>query len=176
MIPSETERALYSLATTYFRTVNPDRAASPENEALAKKEGFPQFLSYIEPVLDRCKDVGHITLTSLAVDPSFHRRGIGARLMRWGLERAETEGCPIVLIATSKGAGLYAKMGFEVYGILSLRDLRGDKVMVYWPKSFPKTENTSQEAHRDVAGLVEKESVKTQLEVGAGVPEALAKA
>ena len=55
-------------------------------------------------------------LNSLTVDPLYQRRGIGALMMDWGLQRARVEGVPVVLEATANGLGLYLKKGFHEVG------------------------------------------------------------
>jgi GNAT superfamily N-acetyltransferase len=163
-VASEIERAALSLASAYFKRVNPDPAESPENLALVESEGIPQLLALTKPALDRCKRVGHISISSIAVDPIFHRRGIGARLMRWGIERAEIEGCPIILVASSQGYSMYEKMGFETYGVLTIRELTGDKVMAYWPKTFDERADVQEQ----VVEVVEKPEVKAEIDATSG--------
>lgn len=66
----------------------------------------------------------HIELNTLAVHPGRQRMGIGARLIDWGLERAQTEYCDVVLEATEAGVGLYEKQGFRKVGDISLKSLK----------------------------------------------------
>jgi ribosomal protein S18 acetylase RimI-like enzyme len=108
--------------------------------------------------------VGHISLSSIAVDPAFHHRGIGARVMRWGVERAEREGCPIILVASSEGYRLYEKLGFETYGVITVREVRG-LVMVYRPKSF----DAAPDMQEQVVQAVEKPEVKAQMDAASGI-------
>lgn len=49
----------------------------------------------------------------LAVSVNHQRRGVGGRLVDWGLERAERDGLPAVLCASVKGRNLYHKKGFR---------------------------------------------------------------
>lgn len=53
-------------------------------------------------------------LAALGVDPAAQRRGVGSRLVGWGLERAGREGLPATLEASARGRRLYAKCGFAV--------------------------------------------------------------
>ncbi|KAK0634203.1 acyl-CoA N-acyltransferase [Immersiella caudata] len=56
-------------------------------------------------------------LIILAVDPSYQRRGIGRKLVRWGLDQAAAaEGQKVFLIATPEGKPLYESLGFQVLG------------------------------------------------------------
>ena len=118
-----------------------DPASDPEHLQRLIVEGVGQYNSYTKFVTDKLdKTTGYIYCATVAVDPSFHRRGIGARMMRWGLERAEKEGVPILLIGSQKGILLYEKLGFEVLGTINFDTLSGDKAMVYWPKGVPRIE------------------------------------
>lgn len=57
---------------------------------------------------------GYWTLAYLAVLPSHGRRGIGQKLLRWGLERADEEDRSIYISASVQGVGLYKKVDAEV--------------------------------------------------------------
>lgn len=52
-------------------------------------------------------------LNSLAVDPTYQRRGIGRQLVEWGLQQARREQVPVGLEASLKGVGLYQRLGFR---------------------------------------------------------------
>jgi len=52
-------------------------------------------------------------LNVLAVDPKYHRKGIGAIHLKWGLDQADELGLPAFLEASPYGQPLYAKWGFE---------------------------------------------------------------
>lgn len=45
--------------------------------------------------------------------PQYQGRGIGATLLRWGLEKAQEAGLEAYLESTSAGRALYRKNGFE---------------------------------------------------------------
>jgi GNAT superfamily N-acetyltransferase len=47
----------------------------------------------------------------LAVDPAFGRRGLGARLLKWGLDRADGERVITFISSSPTGRGLYEKHG-----------------------------------------------------------------
>ncbi|KAF1948180.1 hypothetical protein CC80DRAFT_599855 [Byssothecium circinans] len=49
----------------------------------------------------------------LVTDPMHHRRGAGAQLVKWGLERADRAQLPSYLESSEKGRLLYARLGFE---------------------------------------------------------------
>jgi ribosomal protein S18 acetylase RimI-like enzyme len=57
----------------------------------------------------------HWYLAHLAVDPSAQRRGLGAALLRRGIERADHEGLPCYLESSSdRNTPYYRRFGFDV--------------------------------------------------------------
>lgn len=59
----------------------------------------------------------HWSLTWIGVAPEAQRRGIGTRLIGWGLTRVDAEAMPAYTEATSPGAeALFARFGFEPIG------------------------------------------------------------
>lgn len=64
-----------------------------------------------EPELDDC-----LFLSQLAVALDAQRKGIGKRLVKWGLNMVERENIPAVLYATTQGRPLYDAMGFREIG------------------------------------------------------------
>lgn len=55
-------------------------------------------------------------MLELITSPAYQRRGIGASLIQYGLEKADKEGVPCYLTASPMGAPLYKKVGFEEVG------------------------------------------------------------
>ncbi|KAK0654784.1 acyl-CoA N-acyltransferase [Cercophora newfieldiana] len=85
-----------------------------DREALAKMMGLME-----EDAKKHLGPEGHANmwyLIILGVDPNHQRRGIGKRLVRWGLEQAAAEGQQVFLIATPEGRPLYESLGFQVLG------------------------------------------------------------
>jgi len=58
----------------------------------------------------------YLELAALAVDPKFHRRGIGGMMLQWGIDAAKKEQVPVVLEATPAGTQLYRRFGFQETG------------------------------------------------------------
>jgi ribosomal protein S18 acetylase RimI-like enzyme len=49
----------------------------------------------------------------IGVHPSEKGRGLGSKLLRWGLERADAEGVEVFLSASPEGRPMYEKYGFR---------------------------------------------------------------
>ncbi|GAA5952237.1 hypothetical protein JCM21900_000463 [Sporobolomyces salmonicolor] len=56
--------------------------------------------------------VAHWYLSILAVLPEARGTGVGARLTRWGMDKAEEEGGKVFLEATELGKPIYERLGF----------------------------------------------------------------
>jgi ribosomal protein S18 acetylase RimI-like enzyme len=61
---------------------------------------------------------------SVAVDGRHRRKGIGALMVQWGLDRAKRDGNDVCLISSVAGIRLYSSLGFEILGS---RVILGDK-------------------------------------------------
>ena len=57
-----------------------------------------------------------LALSSIAVDASHRRKGIGKRLTQWGLNAAGESKQDIWLIAAPEGMQMYRSMGFTTIG------------------------------------------------------------
>lgn len=51
-------------------------------------------------------------LKELYITPEYQRRGLGGRLVEWGVKKADELGLPAYTDATPEGLGLYLKHGF----------------------------------------------------------------
>lgn len=58
----------------------------------------------------------YMVLQSLATDPNYQRRGIGSKLVQWGLDQADAEGLPCWIHASDAGRRVYEAAGFEQVG------------------------------------------------------------
>lgn len=63
---------------------------------------------------EQIKRDGHWTLNALGVSEEFGRRGIGSKLLQWGIEQADNSGHAVMLAASEDGAKLYARHGFKM--------------------------------------------------------------
>jgi ribosomal protein S18 acetylase RimI-like enzyme len=75
---------------------------------------------------------GYVWLQFIGIDPSFQRRGLGGKLMQWGMDRARIERVPAGLVASPQGVGLYQKWGFEDVGKRIKYGEIEDLFMVAW--------------------------------------------
>ena len=48
-----------------------------------------------------------------AVEPEWQRKGVGRRLLQWGLDEADKRGWQAYIDATPEGVGLYKKLGWK---------------------------------------------------------------
>jgi predicted N-acetyltransferase YhbS len=58
----------------------------------------------------------YLELATLGVNPKYHRRGIGGKLVQWGIDAAKEEHIPVVLEGSVTGTKLYSKIGFHITG------------------------------------------------------------
>lgn len=58
--------------------------------------------------------MSYIDLDMLGVHPSYKGKGLGSKLLKWGLERADAEGLEVYLSASPEGKPLYEKFGFRI--------------------------------------------------------------
>lgn len=54
-------------------------------------------------------------LANLVVHEDYQRQGIGALLLKWGLDQAEAERVPVGVESSFAGLRLYEKMGFRTF-------------------------------------------------------------
>ncbi|KAJ5348717.1 Acyl-CoA N-acyltransferase [Penicillium brevicompactum] len=82
-----------------------------EGDQRQRAEGFlEQLWEKKEKFLGAKK---HVYCHTVAVHPEYQGKGIGARLMKWGMDVAEELNLPIYLESTVEGVPLYKKLGFE---------------------------------------------------------------
>ncbi|KAF3019884.1 hypothetical protein E8E15_001008 [Penicillium rubens] len=61
----------------------------------------------------------HYYLDMLGVHDSYQGKGLGSKLLKWGLTRADAEGLEVYLSASPAGKPLYEKNGFRVVDTFS---------------------------------------------------------
>jgi len=80
---------------------------------------------------------GHWCLQSLFIKPEYQRRGIGAALLKQGIEMIDKSGLVAYTAASLEGKGLYSKVGFESVFVMDEGDEESgpviSDVMCYTP-------------------------------------------
>ncbi|KAK5166502.1 uncharacterized protein LTR77_008045 [Saxophila tyrrhenica] len=80
-------------------------------------------------------DRGHWYLEIVATSPTHQGKGVGSKLMRWGLERADAQGMEAYLEASPEAVPLYEKLGFrEADRIDTL--IRNERVEGVWYRNL----------------------------------------
>jgi ribosomal protein S18 acetylase RimI-like enzyme len=83
-----------------------------------------------EPALDEDPYTTHqaagrvLNITTLAVSPAQHNRGLGTRLLAQVLAIARGEGCTQIVLETAHAAGFYRRHGFRQIGERTQRGIR----------------------------------------------------
>jgi ribosomal protein S18 acetylase RimI-like enzyme len=83
--------------------------------AAATDDGGERYFALWDWIEEVVPDVPQWYLDLIAVAPEHRGRGVGAALIRWGVERARTDGVPAVLeTARPQNVALYEHFGFRV--------------------------------------------------------------
>lgn len=77
-------------------------------------------------------------LANVVVHKDYQRRGIGARLVRWGLDQAEAERVPCGVESSFAGVRLYEKTGFRQFDEMRYGEKEREtmRVMVWEPRGL----------------------------------------
>jgi GNAT superfamily N-acetyltransferase len=70
-------------------------------------------------------------LVQLATDPDYMRNGAGTKQVRYGQERAESEGLAVTVLAGPRAEKLYKGLGFEELGIVTVQAMGEDEVIKF---------------------------------------------
>ncbi|KAL9024481.1 MAG: hypothetical protein Q9196_006487 [Gyalolechia fulgens] len=128
------EYTLIDVEWQYISFFGLDRSASPGAHRSLQTTGFSTDI--FSPLHERWH------LHNLCVNPKFQRRGIGGRLISWGLEQAAHEKVPVTLWTSALAEPLYRKMGFVTW---ARRDVPGIRIglpsLVHWPRGVQAVEN-----------------------------------
>jgi GNAT superfamily N-acetyltransferase len=93
---------------------SPDNDAVGELMARAVDEGrHPEAFAFFEQMAEHHPTGAHWYLPFIGVEPTRQGRGLGSRLLDWGLARADRDGVPAYLEASSpRNRALYERHGF----------------------------------------------------------------
>ncbi|KAF2502797.1 hypothetical protein BU16DRAFT_19241 [Lophium mytilinum] len=97
---------LYNAVHTFFY---PNRAANPAVENILT-DSFPYFSHHFTTPASRQEQY---FLDVLGILPAYQGRGIGARLVRRGLEAADREGVCAAVMSSDGNDGFYKRAGFD---------------------------------------------------------------
>ena len=113
----------------------PAQAADPKEEDIIER-AYPCFGNIWEG-----KRSESWYLQFLATKPSFQGRGVGNKLVQWGLEKAQADGVVASVVSARSTNDFYTKCGFdEQYGSAGqgegnpLKGVEGSDIFWRWPK------------------------------------------
>jgi N-acetylglutamate synthase-like GNAT family acetyltransferase len=69
---------------------------------------------------EESNEASTVELAVLVTSPQFQRRGVGTKLLEYGLREADAAGVQTVLVASQAGEPLYKSQGFVEYEVISL--------------------------------------------------------
>ena len=78
------------------------------------------FGSLLRVQEEHTRGQAYIFMRLLVVLPAYQGKGIGTRLLRWGLEQADQLGVKVWIDASPAGLGLYKKLGWEEVSTLEI--------------------------------------------------------
>lgn len=113
---------------------------SPDNDALGElmaravdEARHPEVFDFFEQMSERHPTDEHWYLPFIGVEPARQGRGIGSRLLQWGLARADRDGVPTYLEASSpRNRALYERHGF-----VATAEIRAGDSPPLWPMRRP---------------------------------------
>jgi ribosomal protein S18 acetylase RimI-like enzyme len=126
---SALERTLLALEERYLALISPERSVDPKRLA--------HYLTSVVECFPFSDFPNYWFLSTVAVDPSCQRRGIGQQLVEWGLQQARQENLPVGLEASIKGFGLYEKLGFRTVNKMELMPGITIRAMLHDGDSLP---------------------------------------
>lgn len=86
----------------------------------------------------------YLILNLMNVLPEYERKGVGATLLKEGIEMARKANVPIYLLATPAGRGFYERHGFEALEVCEQGDeeiLQWTETMMRWPAQWDSSSN-----------------------------------
>lgn len=103
------------------------------SEGAHKEAMIPFFTELARGRRERFGGRPYVLLSILTVSPDHQRKGLGAKMLQVGLEKADEMGVEAYLESSPKGKGLYAKYGFEDKGEMKFdaRDYGAEKNVVH---------------------------------------------
>ncbi|KAL8647044.1 MAG: hypothetical protein Q9210_005790 [Variospora velana] len=120
------ESSLLQLEERYVQFLGLDRSTSASQVRSLEAMGFST------DEFDGIPERWH--LQNLCVNPVYQGKGIGAKLVSWGLEQATKEAVAATLSTSTVAEPLYRRMGFNTWTVRDYPGIRmGAPSLVYWP-------------------------------------------
>ncbi|KAF5008503.1 hypothetical protein FDECE_5236 [Fusarium decemcellulare] len=121
-----------------YKAINPNSNANKKLDetqappAAAPKEHLEDLWQRFcarEAEMDACKKEAvdgqrHYEISNLMVDPAHQRKGIGGRLLKSVIDKADADGAPTVIVSSAEGHGLYLRNSFRVLGTWAIDNER----------------------------------------------------
>lgn len=125
----------FKIRASIVSLLSPDRSVDHDAwDAFMKSAKHDEQLYWESPEM-KIKYLSRWHAQSVVVSSSYHRQGIGRRLMEEVLRRAQDEGVVVGLEASEDGEKLYQKLGFELRGPFSMNiGLPTGGIMMWTPK------------------------------------------
>lgn len=83
-------------------------------------------------------------LKLLCISPNHQRKGLGTKLLRWGVDKAEEQGIDAYLESSPMGKRAYLKAGFRVLGMDRVEAKNAKRGYVEWPYMIHQHTSTQQ--------------------------------
>ncbi|MCJ1353714.1 MAG: hypothetical protein MMC33_003701 [Icmadophila ericetorum] len=100
------ESCLLLLSLSYYNSVSP----IPND---AHRQNLNTLFSSFGASPDPSIVSDYWVVDALYISPTFQRRGLGTRLLKWGLEQADEEGIPVLVDSSPEGRWIYERAGFR---------------------------------------------------------------
>lgn len=120
-----------------WQYITPDTPSSvPETDA--KEREHPSLVNRFFAQMNRTRE-HHMAgktysfLKLLIIDPDYQRKGLGGKLLKWGIDQAAQQGVPAWLESSPMGKALYEKNGFRVVLWDRVDEKRAQRGFVDWP-------------------------------------------
>lgn len=91
---------------------------------------------------EKVRQEGYWQLTALGTDECFERKGVGKKLLQWGMDKADETGHAIWVAASEAGVKLYTHCGFEILEqTILLKDEPGGSIKQTYLIRHPKAKD-----------------------------------
>ncbi|KAJ8058017.1 hypothetical protein OCU04_013189 [Sclerotinia nivalis] len=112
-------RRIYAAKGENYTSPSPNEAMEAAGIKTRKDRDPIYDAAFLKVISDARKEFtamfegNEIYLNLIGTHPDFRRRGYATQLLKWGIERAERDNAPLVLIASPMGEPTYLASGFK---------------------------------------------------------------